>query len=134
MLLLTFQRLRFMQNRTTILSRQINELTILILTKYCAMIRTLIMLLGLYITSYCNLASTLPTTDSTTKNPDEPSTKKSGLLVGADQLNELLPLLGDKNVGLLVNHTALTHNSHIVDTLVSRGVKIKRIFGPEHGF
>lgn len=59
------------------------------------------------------------------------STKVS---VGAEQLDQLLPLLGNKRVGLVVNNTAKVGNTHLADTLVSRGVQVKKIFGPEHGF
>jgi uncharacterized protein YbbC (DUF1343 family) len=54
--------------------------------------------------------------------------------VGAEQLDQLLPLLTNKRVGLVVNNTALVGKTHLVDTLVARGVQVKKIFGPEHGF
>jgi len=53
---------------------------------------------------------------------------------GDEQLDEYLPLLKDKKVGLVVNHTALVNGVHLVDTLLSRGVSIETIFAPEHGF
>ncbi len=56
------------------------------------------------------------------------------LRMGADQLDVLLPMLEGKRVGLLVNHTALVGRTHLVDTLLQRGILIKKIFGPEHGF
>jgi uncharacterized protein YbbC (DUF1343 family) len=56
------------------------------------------------------------------------------LMLGAEQLDELLPLLQNRSVALLVNHTATIGNKHLVDTLITRGVNIKKIFGPEHGF
>jgi uncharacterized protein YbbC (DUF1343 family) len=54
--------------------------------------------------------------------------------VGAEQLDQLLPLLKNKRVGLVVNNTALVNKTHLADTLISRGVQVKKIFGPEHGF
>lgn len=54
--------------------------------------------------------------------------------LGAEQLDQLLPLLTNKRVGLVVNNTALIGKTHLVDTLVARGVQVKKIFGPEHGF
>lgn len=55
--------------------------------------------------------------------------------VGADQLDLLLPLLGEKRTALVVNHTSLLDNSvHLLDTLHSSGVEIVKIFTPEHGF
>ncbi len=57
-----------------------------------------------------------------------------GLQVGAANTQEYLPLLKEKEVGLVVNQTSLVGGTHLVDTLVASGVTIKRIFAPEHGF
>jgi len=54
--------------------------------------------------------------------------------VGAEQLDELLPILKDKRVGLVVNNTSLVGKTHLADTLVALKVQVKKIFGPEHGF
>lgn len=44
-------------------------------------------------------------------------------------------ILEGKRVGVVANHTALVNNgTHLVDTLVSLGVKVKMVFAPEHGF
>ncbi len=60
--------------------------------------------------------------------------QKPKVSVGAEQLNQLLPMLKGKRVGLVVNNTSLVGKTHLADTLVSRKVPVKRIFGPEHGF
>ena len=52
----------------------------------------------------------------------------------ANLIDEYLPLIKNKRVALLVNHTALVGNTHLVDTLLSLGIEIKKIFAPEHGF
>lgn len=54
--------------------------------------------------------------------------------VGAERMTDYLPLLKGKMVGLVTNHTALINGTHLVDTLIKRGISIKRIFAPEHGF
>ena len=59
---------------------------------------------------------------------------KAWASVGAEQLDELLPILKDKRVGLVVNNTSLVGKTHLADTLVALKVQVKRIFGPEHGF
>lgn len=56
------------------------------------------------------------------------------VMVGAAQLDVLLPLLEGKRVGLVVNHTSLVGKTHLADTLKSRGIDLVKIFGPEHGF
>jgi len=53
---------------------------------------------------------------------------------GDGQLKAYLPLLKDQKVGLVVNHTAVVSGVHLVDTLLSRGVNVVKIFAPEHGF
>jgi len=52
----------------------------------------------------------------------------------AAHFNLYLPLLKGKNVALVVNQTSMLGNTHLVDTLLSQGVSIKKIFAPEHGF
>ena len=55
--------------------------------------------------------------------------------VGAEVLLEkhLDPLMG-KQVGVICNHTSLLPNgTHLVDTLLSRGIKVTTLFAPEHG-
>lgn len=54
---------------------------------------------------------------------------------GADVLvRDRLALLHGKRVGVITNHTGrLADGTHLVDTLVARGVRITALFGPEHG-
>ncbi len=56
------------------------------------------------------------------------------IITGAQQLNNYLPLLKNKRVGLVVNQTSTINNTHLVDSLKKLKVKIVNIFAPEHGF
>ncbi len=56
------------------------------------------------------------------------------ITTGAERLDILLPLLKDKRVALLVNQTSMVGATHLVDTLLSYKINIKKIFAPEHGF
>ena len=56
------------------------------------------------------------------------------ILTGAEQMDEYLPLLRNKNVALLVNQTSVVKQTHLVDTLLAEGIRIQKIFAPEHGF
>jgi uncharacterized protein YbbC (DUF1343 family) len=56
------------------------------------------------------------------------------ILPGAYNTQEYLPLLKDKNVGVFANQTSVIGNTHLVDSLQRLGIKITKIFGPEHGF
>ena len=59
--------------------------------------------------------------------------------VAANRTEAYLPLLQGKNVGVVGNQTSVIFKSekdytHLVDSLLSRSVSIKRVFAPEHGF
>ncbi len=54
--------------------------------------------------------------------------------VGAASMQEYLLILKDKDVALVVNHTSLVDSTHLVDTLLAVGIRVKQIFAPEHGF
>jgi uncharacterized protein YbbC (DUF1343 family) len=58
----------------------------------------------------------------------------TSVVVGASQLDVLLPKLKDKRVALVVNYTATVGDTHLADTLKGSGVVIKKIMAPEHGF
>lgn len=56
------------------------------------------------------------------------------IITGAEQAEKYLPLIQYKNVGLVVNNTSLVKDIHLVDFLLSRNIKVEKIFAPEHGF
>jgi uncharacterized protein YbbC (DUF1343 family) len=56
------------------------------------------------------------------------------VIVAAERTAEYFPLLTDKKIALVVNQTSTIGNTHLVDSLVSRGFTITTIFAPEHGF
>ena len=56
------------------------------------------------------------------------------LKTGAEQTNLYVPNLKGKTVALVVNHTSMIGKTHLADSLLSLGIKIKTIFAPEHGF
>ena len=60
--------------------------------------------------------------------------RKEPVTPGAWATEKYLPLLQDKAVGLVINHTSLIDDKHLLDTLLSLGVGVKKIFAPEHGF
>lgn len=69
------------------------------------------------------------------------------IIVGANQTEVYLPLLKGKRVAVVANQTSVVFNeivtshkprnnkyTHLVDSLVSLDVIIKKVFSPEHGF
>ncbi len=55
-------------------------------------------------------------------------------VMGAEQMDKLLPLLKGKRVALVVNHTSLVGSTHLLDTLIASDIHINKVFAPEHGF
>lgn len=58
------------------------------------------------------------------------------VVMGAERMDEYLPLLKGKRVGLVVNHTSVlgAEQVHLLDTLLKLNVKVVAAFAPEHGF
>lgn len=56
--------------------------------------------------------------------------------MGAEQMEKLLPLLNGKRIALVVNHTSVVGQTqtHLLDTLLSLNVDVRKVFAPEHGF
>ena len=64
--------------------------------------------------------------------------KPQALIVGANQIEDYLPLLKDKHVGIVANQTSVIFKSegytHLVDSLLALQINVKKVFSPEHGF
>jgi uncharacterized protein YbbC (DUF1343 family) len=58
----------------------------------------------------------------------------SSVITGAERMQVYLPMLKGKSVAVFANQTSMVKNTHLVDTLLSSGIKVVKIFGPEHGF
>jgi uncharacterized protein YbbC (DUF1343 family) len=59
---------------------------------------------------------------------------KKEIKTGAEQTDRYLPLLKGKRVAIMANQTSVIGKTHLVDSLKTLGVKIVKVFGPEHGF
>ncbi len=57
---------------------------------------------------------------------------------GADQIDSYLPRLKGKKIAIVANQTSVISDrkktTHLVDSLVSLNLNIKKVFAPEHGF
>ena len=58
----------------------------------------------------------------------------SKIITGAERMPVYLPWLKGKAVAVFANQTSMVKNTHLVDTLLARGINVVKIFGPEHGF
>ena len=56
------------------------------------------------------------------------------IIPAAERPNLYLPLLKDLKVALVVNHSSLAGKEHLLDYLLKHGIKVQKIFAPEHGF
>jgi len=68
----------------------------------------------------------------------EKSTTTKPIIIGANQTAKYLPLLKGKSIGIVANQTSVIYKAktytHLVDSLLSLEVDIKKVFAPEHGF
>lgn len=66
------------------------------------------------------------------------ASKPQTIKVGANQTENYLKLLKGKRVGVVGNQSSVIFNdkgyTHLVDSLVSLNIDIKKVFSPEHGF
>ena len=51
-------------------------------------------------------------------------------IVGASRLELYLPILENKKVAVVANQTSIFNNTHLIDTLISRNINIKKIEYP----
>lgn len=71
------------------------------------------------------------------KKITKPEIKK--IITGAERTDLYVHLLKNKNVAVVGNQTSIIKNkhqknTHIVDSLLSLNINIKKVFAPEHGF
>jgi uncharacterized protein YbbC (DUF1343 family) len=90
--------------------------------------KLLLITLKLCLISFAFAATASETVNGITVNLNEKIT------VGAEQLEQYLPLLNGKRIGLVVNQTSMVAGKHLVDVLLSKKANVKTIFAPEHGF
>jgi uncharacterized protein YbbC (DUF1343 family) len=94
-----------------------------------------VLLFVLVMISCASKAKNKTVTNDETLNPIQ----NDEIIVGANQIDKYLPLLQGKRVGIVANQTSVIFNNdegytHLVDSLLSLDVNIKKVFSPEHGF
>ncbi len=82
----------------------------------------------------CTQTTTSEKADSTDKVLSVVPKTIPAIELGAAQMDKYIRLLNGKRVALVVNQTSRIGDSHLVDTLISKGVNVQTIFAPEHGF
>jgi uncharacterized protein YbbC (DUF1343 family) len=56
------------------------------------------------------------------------------LILGAERMDSIVNLLSNRKVGVVANQTSTIGSQHLVDSLLSRSVDVRKVFSPEHGF
>ena len=70
---------------------------------------------------------------------ETPEPASSEIITGASRTEKYLPLLKNKKIGIVGNQTSIIKSekgkfTHLVDSLLSLDISIKKVFAPEHGF
>ncbi|WP_299386637.1 DUF1343 domain-containing protein [uncultured Lacinutrix sp.] len=107
-------------------------------------------LLFLFLGISCGKANKVDVASRTNATAEviEPVKNNNTLVIGANQTNAYLKLLKGKRVGVVANQTSVvfkneidlsqTDNNdnyiHLVDSLISNRIDVKKVFAPEHGF
>ncbi len=78
------------------------------------------------------------------KDQKESFIEKKEVVVGANQIDKYINFLKNKNVAVVANNTSVifkngkdkdnSNYKHLVDSLISLGINIVKVFAPEHGF
>ena len=58
----------------------------------------------------------------------------TSIITGAERVDFYLNKLKGKRVAIVANQTSSIKNTHLVDSLLSLGINVKKVFSPEHGF
>lgn len=62
------------------------------------------------------------------------SVREIQLKTGAEQTEKYLGLIEKQRVVVVANPTSVIGKTHLVDSLLSLGIQIQKVFAPEHGF
>ena len=69
-------------------------------------------------------------------------TQNDRIILGDERFEEYVPLINGKRVAVFSNHTGIVgdkvtesgYGPHLVDVLIDKGISVRAIFSPEHGF
>jgi uncharacterized protein YbbC (DUF1343 family) len=92
----------------------------------------MIRLTSILFLTFLAISNSKPTTQIASSN--QRTSYKKEIITGADQTEKYLPYLKGKRIGLVANQSSIIGRKSSVDSLVSLGINIVKVFGPEHGF
>lgn len=56
------------------------------------------------------------------------------VIPGAERTDAYLAMISGRRIAVAANQTSLIGNIHLIDSLISLGINVVKIFSPEHGF
>lgn len=80
------------------------------------------------------LTNCISTFGQITIKPSGRDLTNADIKLGIEKTDIWLPLLQNKSVALVANHTSLIQKTHLADTMLSLKLNLKKVFAPEHGF
>ncbi|MBD0850742.1 exo-beta-N-acetylmuramidase NamZ family protein [Maribacter arenosus] len=94
--------------------------------------------LWVLIVSSCGNTEKQTKNNQDSKSDNAEQVEKKPIVVGANSTEAYLELLKGKKVGVVANQTSVIFKkngyTHLVDSLLSLNIDIKKVFAPEHGF
>ena len=105
-------------------------------SKYLILVSKLFLFLFVFLSCNNNRINHRLSENTISKRPE---INKNKIITAANQTTAYLPLLKNKRVAIVTNHTSVVFKddnsfTHLVDTLISLQVNITKVFAPEHGF
>ncbi len=106
----------------------------------------LVFLLGMPMLFGCGNKVSQSATKMTTSTSISLDSTNTSVVVGANRTEAYFPMLRGKKVGLVANQTSVifkddgndtsgvSRYTHLVDSLLSSGIDLVKVFAPEHGF
>ena len=94
-------------------------------------------LLGLFSPASCKQIN--PNSEADLTAIKQTQYNEPNIITAADQTEEYLPILREKNIAVVANQTSVISKknsgyTHLIDSLLALDIKIQRVFAPEHGF
>ncbi|MFH6602188.1 exo-beta-N-acetylmuramidase NamZ domain-containing protein [Maribacter algicola] len=96
-------------------------------------------LLWVLLVAACGNQPKKPEIEIAGKEPEMQQHANKPIVVAANRTDQYIPLLNGKKIGVVANQTTVVFKSgdsytHLVDSLLSLQMDVKKVFAPEHGF
>lgn len=89
-----------------------------------------------FVAIICSLSCAGSVKKYNSKIIDAPPENKPAIITAADQTSQYIGYLKGKNIGMVINQTSVIGKNKTLslDSLLKLGIKVRKIYGPEHGF